>query len=77
MDTKKYKIKMAKDLFGIDTDDGPGHPEGRIEDEDIAIIADNMLGADDGVMEPEDLKIIGVEPKGIKRGYAVVPLCLY
>ncbi|MCG0276739.1 MAG: sigma 54-interacting transcriptional regulator [Thermosediminibacteraceae bacterium] len=31
-----------------------------------------MLGADDGGMESEDLKIIGVDPEGIKRGYAVV-----
>lgn len=68
----KIYNKMAKDLFSINTDAGPGHPEGRIEDGDIVIIADNMLGADDGGMKPGDLKIIGVDPKGVKRGYAVV-----
>lgn len=68
----KVYNKMAKDLFGIDSDDILEHPEGRIEDGDLVIIADNMLGADDGGMEPEDLKVIGVDPRGIKKGYAVV-----
>ncbi|MGI6424475.1 MAG: sigma 54-interacting transcriptional regulator [Tepidanaerobacteraceae bacterium] len=70
----KIYNKMAKDVFGINPDEGPGHKEGIIEKGDIVIIADNMLGADDGGMEPEDLKIIGVDPQCIKKGYAIVAI---
>jgi transcriptional regulator with PAS, ATPase and Fis domain len=77
VDSKGYiKVynKMAKDIFGINPDEGTGHTEGMIEDGDIVIIADNMLGADDGGMEPTDLRLIGIDPQGIKKGNAVVAI---
>jgi len=75
IDSKGYvKVynNMAKCIFGINVDKGPGHLEGRIEDGDIVIIADNMLGADDGGMTPTDLKLIGIDPQGVKQGMPIV-----
>jgi transcriptional regulator with PAS, ATPase and Fis domain len=70
----KIYNRMARDIFGLNPDEGPGHPEGKIAEGDIVIIADNLLGADDGGLEPEDLRAIGIEPSGIERGDAVVAI---
>lgn len=66
--------KLAREIFGIDHEEGLGHREGRINDGDIVCIADNMLGADDGGMLPEDLRLIGVDPAGVKPGDAIVAI---
>ncbi|HHY42773.1 MAG TPA: sigma 54-interacting transcriptional regulator [Thermoanaerobacterales bacterium] len=68
----KIYNRMAKNIFGINFNEGPSYPEGVIKDGDIVVVADNMLGADDGGMTPEDLKLIGVNPCGVELGYAVV-----
>ncbi|MCR4429479.1 MAG: sigma 54-interacting transcriptional regulator [Tepidanaerobacteraceae bacterium] len=70
----KIYNRIARDIFGLNPDEGPGHPEGKIAQGDIVIIADNLLGADDGGLEPEDLRAIGIEPSGIERGDAVVAI---
>ncbi|RKL61455.1 AAA family ATPase [Thermoanaerobacteraceae bacterium SP2] len=70
----KIYNRMARDIFGLNPDEGPGHPEGRIAEGDIVIIADNLLGADDGGLEPEDLRVIGIETSDIDRGDAVVAI---
>ncbi|MGB9867767.1 MAG: PAS domain-containing protein [Bacillota bacterium] len=64
--------KLAREMFGIDHHEGIGHREGRVADGDIVCVADNMLGADDGGMLPEDLGLIGVDPCGVEQGDAVV-----
>ena len=58
--------KMARDIFGITPAQGPGHPKGIIADGDLVIIADNILGADDGGMKPKDLELIGIDPTGMR-----------
>ena len=40
--------KIARDIFGINPACGPGHREGKCEEGDLVLIADNILGADDG-----------------------------
>lgn len=66
--------KMARDIFGITPAHGPGHPKGRILEGDLVIIADNILGADDGGMKPEDLEFIGVDPSGIEEGDTILAI---
>ncbi|WP_422447382.1 sigma 54-interacting transcriptional regulator [Thermoanaerobacterium sp. DL9XJH110] len=70
----KIYNRMARDIFGINPEDGLGHREGRVEEGDIVCIADNLLGADDGGMGPGDLALIGVDPGGVKKGDAVVAI---
>lgn len=66
--------KMARDIFGITPAQGPGHPKGIIADGDLVIIADNILGADDGGMKPKDLELIGIDPTGIEEGDAIIAI---
>ncbi len=51
----------AKEIFGIIGNYDYSHPAGRVEKEDIVIIGDTCLGADDGGLTPEDLTCIGIE----------------
>jgi transcriptional regulator with PAS, ATPase and Fis domain len=66
--------KMARDIFGITPVHGPGHPKGRNEKGDIVVIADNILGADDGGLKPKDLELIGIDPSGIDEGDAIIAI---
>ena len=66
--------QTAREVFGIDPNTGPGHPEGRAEPGDIIALADSELGADDGRLVPEDLREIGVEPQGLELGTAVAAI---
>jgi len=66
--------KMARDIFGITPTQGPGHPEGQIQDGNLVAIADNILGADDGGMKPKDLELIGIDPSEIEEGDAIVAI---
>lgn len=52
--------RKAKGIFGIAYKYDIGHLGGRIEKGDILIIGDNSLGTDDGGLEGEDLKDIGI-----------------
>lgn len=59
---KKIRIinRSAKEIFGISDNHSVGHAEGEISKGDVIIIGDSSLGLDDGGMEQEDLKLIGV-----------------
>ncbi|NLZ53722.1 MAG: sigma 54-interacting transcriptional regulator [Thermoanaerobacteraceae bacterium] len=65
---------IARDIFGINPACGPGHREGKCEEGDLVIIADNILGADDGGMKPQDLMVIGVDPASIEEGDSIVAI---
>lgn len=72
----KDKIKIynreAAAIFGIDPRIGPGHQEGKINDGDIVIIADNALGRDDGNLSPGDLAKLGAKKKDFKKNDAFI-----
>lgn len=57
----------AKEMLGITLPSGMSHPHGKIEPEDIVILADNDLGNDD-MLSPTDLKLLGVEDNRIRKG---------
>lgn len=69
--------RKAMALFGIDPRAGPGHPPGRLKSGDVVLLADNMLGGDDGGLTPEHLATIGVGPAGVVPGGAVVVIGTY
>lgn len=52
--------KKAKEIFGIVYKYDIGHSGGKIEYGDVLIIGDNSLGTDDGRMDSEDLRAIGI-----------------
>lgn len=66
--------RMAKEIFGIIYNQGIGHSAGSIVENDIVIIADTMLGEDDGGLTLEDLKNIGVSSQKLKQGDAFVSI---
>ena len=66
--------RKALEIFAIDPRIGPGHPEGSIQPGDLVVVADNCIGHDDGGLTPDDLKLIGVDPAGIRPGDAVVAI---
>ncbi|MGE5676648.1 MAG: sigma-54 interaction domain-containing protein, partial [Pseudomonadota bacterium] len=70
----EYYNRKAKEIFGIIFNHGIGHEEGRIEPGDIVIIADSALGTDDGGLQPEDLRCIGVNPSELRVGYPFITI---
>ncbi len=57
----------AKQMLGITLPSGMSHPQGKIEAGDIVILADNDLGNDD-MLTPEDLSLLGIKDKRVKKG---------
>lgn len=74
----KGKIQIynnkAKEIFGIAYNYGISHSSGKIEKEDIVIIADSRLGRDDGNLTPESLSCIGVKDSNIQLGDAIIAI---
>ncbi|HYF95407.1 MAG TPA: sigma 54-interacting transcriptional regulator [Symbiobacteriaceae bacterium] len=77
--TGRIKVynRKAREIFAIDPRIGPGHPAGRIKPGDIVAIADTCIGHDDGGLSPEDLKLIGVDPTGIRAGDSIVAIGVF
>ncbi|SKA84791.1 Transcriptional regulator containing PAS, AAA-type ATPase, and DNA-binding Fis domains [Caloramator quimbayensis] len=79
VDTEKKIIEInrkAKDIFGIKYRIDLGHDEGKIEEGDIVIIGDNSIGLDDGGIDNNDFKSLGIKEK-IKKGSAFVYIGKY
>ncbi len=72
-----FSNRRAKALLGLGESVGPGHPEGRIREGDIVLIADSCLGLDDGGLTPKDLKLLGVRSDLVKVGDAFVLIGIY
>ncbi|MCC5910995.1 MAG: sigma 54-interacting transcriptional regulator [Clostridiaceae bacterium] len=62
----------AKEIFGILGHEGIGHDAGKIEDGDIVIISNNCFGRDDGNLQPEDLKCLGMHDENIHAGNSII-----
>ncbi|MDO4792591.1 MAG: sigma 54-interacting transcriptional regulator [Filifactor alocis] len=61
--------RRAREMTGIHFDNkNHTHEEGDLQEGDIVLIADNELGADDGELNLEDLKILNLEDPKIKKG---------
>lgn len=69
--------RRAREIFGIVSDAGPGHPGGKIAQGDIVVLADNSLGSDDGGLTPQDLQIIGLPPRAVNPGDAIIAVGRY
>ena len=60
--------RKAKEITGIVLEGGRSHPAGSILPGDIVLIADNMLGDDDGGMTPEDLSHLNIRDPELRPG---------
>lgn len=69
--------RRAREIFGIVSDAGVGHPAGKIAQGDIVVLADNSLGSDDGGLTPQDLQVIGLPPRAVNTGDAVIAVGRY
>lgn len=67
----------AKEITGVIFKNAASHPAGTVEDGDIVIIADNLIGNDDGDLKPEDLALINIKDKNIKTGDALLAIGVY
>ncbi|MTI94040.1 MAG: AAA family ATPase [Firmicutes bacterium] len=62
----------AKDFFGLLPSPGPGHPSGRLEQDDIVIIANNRVGRDDGNMDKQHLQQLGLGQVKLKKDMGIL-----
>mgnify|MGYP000315430157 CR=1 FL=1 len=69
--------RTAKEMTGIVIDVPTGHAAGKIQEGDIVVIADNCLGEDDGAWGAEELALLNVDNKDIKKGDVFVAAGVY
>lgn len=62
----------AKEIFGISYDGQSNHDKGKINIGDIVIIGDNSIGQDDGKMDSNSLKLLGVNNSNIDKGDSLI-----
>ena len=78
---KEGKIQVynnkAKEIFGLRSDYRVSHDKGRINHGDIVIIANNSIGQDDGKMDSESLRLIGVNDPNIQVGDSIVAIGIF
>ena len=67
----------AKEIFGIKDNNTFRHGVGIIENGDIIIIGDNCLGKDDGGLNSESLKCIGIDDKNIELNDAILAIGVF
>ncbi len=64
----------AKEIFGIRFDQQISHDKGKVKDGDIVIIADNSIGQDDGKMDSNSFKLLGIEDNDINIGDSIIAI---
>ena len=69
--------EQAKTRFGLFNHSQYSHAAGKLEKDDIVILADTAIGADDGNLRPEDLNVLGIHDKKIHAGDACVAVARY
>ncbi len=78
---KKRRIQScnqkAKEVTGIEISSEASHDAGEIAPGDIVIIADNMLGDDDGELSASDLEKLNIYDKAIQQGDMLVAVGIY
>lgn len=60
--------RKAKEIIGIAREGRRSHPAGVLNPGDIVLIADNIIGDDDGDLRPEDLRCLNLEDPEIRVG---------
>ena len=69
--------RKAKEITGIVLEGGRSHPAGSILPGDIVLIADNMLGDDDGGMTPEAFRHLNLSDPELALGDVVLAAGIY
>lgn len=69
--------QKAKEFTGIVINPHASHDSGKMAEGDIVIIADNMLGEDDGNLGAEELAMLNINEKDIKEGDILVAAGVY
>ncbi|WP_310443335.1 sigma 54-interacting transcriptional regulator [Tissierella sp.] len=67
----------AKEIFGIRDDQQINQEKGKISNGDIVIIADNSIGQDDGKMDSNSLKVLGIKDKDIDIGDSLIAIGMF
>lgn len=67
----------AREIFYTDPRIGPGHPSGKIQSGDLVVVADISIGGDDGDLEPDDFRLLGIEPGNIRPGDGIAAVGFY
>lgn len=69
--------RKAKEMTGVVLQGGQFHPAGSIQPGDLVLIADNMLGDDDGGMTPDDLSLLNIQDPELRMGDIVLAAGAY
>lgn len=69
--------EKAKEIFGIRYDGQINHDKGKINIGDIVIIGDNSVGQDDGRLESESLKLLGIKDSNIDNGDSIIVIGVF
>lgn len=64
----------AKEIFGIRYDQQISHDKGKMNNGDIVIIANNSLGQDDGKMDFNSFKLLGINNDNISNGDSIIAI---
>ncbi|NCB62538.1 MAG: sigma-54-dependent Fis family transcriptional regulator [Clostridia bacterium] len=67
----------AKEITGIILNNSLAHPAGAVKQGDIVLLADSMLGGDDGDLGMEDLGTLGIRDERLEPGDAVLAVGVY
>lgn len=67
----------AKEIFGIRHDQQISHDKGKINKGDIVIIADNSIGQDDGKMDFNSFKSLGINDNSIDKGDSIIAIGVF
>lgn len=69
--------RVAKEITGIIFNAHYNHDAGSLNEGDIVVLADNMLGGDDGELTGEDLDLLNIKDKDIKHGDVLLAVGVY
>lgn len=69
--------RKAKEFTGIVFNPHACHDAGSLKEGDIVILADNKLGVDDGNMTAEELELLNIRDKDIRKGDTLVAVGVF
>ena len=69
--------QQAKERFGLFNHSLYSHPAGRLEPEDMVILATSAMGMDDGSLAVADLAQLGIEDPRLRAGDMLAAVGVY